>query len=100
MQLEGTEPPAWETALDTALFAQVVRSLPPGSLPPRVIPCGCPVRGDRALLVDLLRNLTLNAQKACQGIVGALTANYRTSVAQSVSSMTPQEFAALMGESE
>lgn len=71
MQLEGTEPPAWETAADTALFAQVVRSLPPGSLPPRVIPCGCPVRGDRALLVDLLRNLTLNAQRACQGIEGA-----------------------------
>ena len=51
---------------------QTVRSLPQGSTPvPRVISAGCVVRVDRSLWVDMLRNLTLNAQRACQGIEGA-----------------------------
>lgn len=71
MQLEGTESPPWEEVSDTALFAQVARSLPPDCPRPRIIDCQCRVRGDRALLVDLLRNLVLNAQRACQGLEGA-----------------------------
>lgn len=51
---------------------QTVRSLPQGSTPvPRVISAGCVVQVDRSLWVDMLRNLTLNAQRACQGIEGA-----------------------------
>ena len=51
---------------------QTVRSLPQGSTPvPRVISAGCVVQVDRSLWVDMLRNLTLNAQRACQDIEGA-----------------------------
>ena len=57
---------------DAGLLLQTVRSLPQGSTPvPRVISAGCVVRVDRSLWVDMLRNLTLNAQRACQGIEGA-----------------------------
>ena len=57
---------------DAGLLLQTVRSLPQGSTPvPRVISAGCMVQVDRSLWVDMLRNLTLNAQRACQGIEGA-----------------------------
>ena len=57
---------------DAGLLLQTVRSLPQGSTPvPRVISAGCVVRVDRSLWVDMLRNLILNAQRACQGIEGA-----------------------------
>ena len=57
---------------DAGLLLQTVRSLPQGSTPvPRVISAGCVVQVDRSLWVDMLRNLTLNAQRACQGIEGA-----------------------------
>lgn len=57
---------------DAGLLLQTVRSLPQGSTPvPRVISAGCVVQADRSLWVDMLRNLTLNAQRACQGIEGA-----------------------------
>ena len=57
---------------DAGLLLQTVRSLPQGSTPvPRVISAGCVVRVDRSLWVDMLRNLTLNAQRACRGIEGA-----------------------------
>ena len=57
---------------DAGLLLQTVRSLPQSSTPvPRVISAGCVVRVDRSLWVDMLRNLTLNAQRACQGIEGA-----------------------------
>ena len=57
---------------DAGLLLQTVRSLPQGSTPvPRVISAVCVVQVDRSLWVDMLRNLTLNAQRACQGIEGA-----------------------------
>ena len=57
---------------DAGLLLQTVRSLPQGSTPvPRVISAGCVVQVDRSLWVDMLRNLTLNAPRACQGIEGA-----------------------------
>lgn len=57
---------------DAGLLRQTVRSLPQGNTPvPRVISAGCVVQVDRSLWVDMLRNLTLNAQRACQGIEGA-----------------------------
>lgn len=61
-----------EPVTDTALFALVLRSLPKDAAPaPRVQSCGCTVKADPTLWADLLRNLTLNAQRACQDKAGA-----------------------------
>ena len=38
---------------------------------PRIIACDCAVQVDPRPLVDMLRNLTINAQRACKGIAGA-----------------------------
>ena len=54
---------------DGGVRVQTVGGLAPGST--RVISAGCVVQVDRSLWVDMLRNLTLNAQRACQGIEGA-----------------------------
>ena len=55
-----------EPIQDSTLFYQVVRSLPQGSTPvPRTIAAGITVCVDRSLWVDLLRNLVINAQRAC-----------------------------------
>ena len=58
-------------ALSGCRALQTVRSSPQGTPVPRVISAGCVVQVDRSLWVDMLRNLTLNAQRACQGIEGA-----------------------------
>lgn len=61
-----------EPIQDGTLFYQVVRSLPQGSTPvPRTIAAGITVCVDRSLWVDLLRNLVINAQRACKDIAGA-----------------------------
>ena len=61
-----------EPIQDGTLFYQVVRSLPQGSTPvPRTIAAGMTVCVDRSLWVDLLRNLVINAQRACKDIAGA-----------------------------
>lgn len=72
MGLDNANRLTLEPATDHSLLTQVVRSLPHGSTPvPRIIACGCTVCVDRALWVDMLRNLTINAQHACKGISGA-----------------------------
>lgn len=72
MGLNQAGEPEWELCQDAGLLMQTVRSLPRGSTPaPRIISAGCVVRVDRGLWVNMLRNLTLNAQRACQGIEGA-----------------------------
>ena len=72
MGLSQAGEPEWELCQDAGLLMQTVRSLPRGSKPaPRIISAGCVVRVDRGLWVNMLRNLTLNAQRACQGIEGA-----------------------------
>lgn len=53
---------------DRALFARLARSLPDTEgAALEFAPCGCTVRGDAALLDDLLRNLIRNALHACEG---------------------------------
>ena len=72
MGLDAADRLTPEPVSDRSLLNQVVRSLPQGSTPvPRIIACDCAVQVDRALWVDMLRNLTINAQRACKGIAGA-----------------------------
>lgn len=72
MGLDNTDRLTPEPATDRSLLMQVIRSLPQGSTPvPRMIAADCTVCVDRALWVDMLRNLTINAQRACQGITGS-----------------------------
>lgn len=72
MGLDAADRLTPEPVSDRSLLNQVVRSLPQGSTPvPRIIACDCAVQVDRALWVDMLRNLTINAQHACKGIAGA-----------------------------
>ena len=72
MGLDAADRLTPEPVSDRSLLNQVVRSLPQGSTPvPRIIACDCVVQVDRALWVDMLRNLTINAQRACKGIAGA-----------------------------
>ena len=72
MGLDAADRLTPEPVSDRSLLNQVVRSLPQGSTPmPRLIACDCVVRVDRSLWVDMLRNLTLNAQRACKDIAGA-----------------------------
>lgn len=71
MGLDAADRLTPEPVSDRSLLNQVVRSLPQGSTPvPRIIACDCAVQVDRALWVDMLRNLTINAQRACKGIAG------------------------------
>ena len=61
-----------EAVTDAELFALVLRSLPKDAQPlPTVQSCGCTVQVDPSLWSDLLRNLVLNAQKACRGKQGS-----------------------------
>ena len=61
-----------EAVTDAELFALVLRSLPKDAQPlPAVQSCGCTVQVDPSLWSDLLRNLVLNAQKACRGKQGS-----------------------------
>lgn len=72
MGLDDADRLTREPVSDRSLLNQVVRSLPQGSTPvPRIIACDCVVSVDRTLWVDMLRNLTINAQRACKGIPGA-----------------------------
>ena len=72
MGLDAADRLTQEPATGRSLLMQVVRSLPQGSTPvPRIIASDCAVCVDRALWVDMLRNLTINAQRACKGITGA-----------------------------
>ena len=72
MGLDAADRLTPEPVSDRSLLNQVVRSLPQGSTPvPRIIACDCVVQVDRALWVDMLRNLTINAQRGCKGIAGA-----------------------------
>ena len=64
MGLDAADRLTPEPVSDRSLLNQVVRSLPQGSTPvPRIIACDCAVQVDRALWVDMLRNLTINAAR-------------------------------------
>lgn len=71
MGLDAADRLTPEPVSDRSLLNQVVRSLPQGSTPvPRIIACDCAVQVDRALWVDMLRNLTTTPSapaRACGG---------------------------------
>lgn len=68
MGLDATGAVAPRPVRDAALFAETRRSLALNAgAPVGYRPGGCTVRVDRALWVDLLRNLILNGQRACAG---------------------------------
>ena len=73
---------------DRALFARLDRAMQtaaPEAVPIRWQPGGCTVLADAALLDDLLRNLILNARRACAGKPeGSVTVSCRADGADAV----------------